>query len=216
VPSSDLQCVRLLLVRHGAVAANAALRLVGDTDELLTADGVQQVERLAVRLRRAPVAEVRTSPRQRATETARRLAAALELEPHVDRRLTEQSFGRWEGLTFEEVAVRSDEDRERLREWRRDPTFAPPGGESLAVIQERMLEVAEELRRRRPGSWVVLVSHVGPIKSLLCAALGLPLAGGRRLFLDPGSLTVVDWGERPVVRLLNDRGSEGLDATRWR
>jgi hypothetical protein len=37
----------------------------------------------------------------------------------------------------------------------------------------------------------------------------------RRLFLDPGTLTVVDWGEAPVVRLFNAHGHLGWREARW-
>jgi ribonuclease H / adenosylcobalamin/alpha-ribazole phosphatase len=62
---------------------------------------------------------------------------------------------------------------------------------------------------------VVLVSHVGPIKALLCSALAAPLAAARRMFLDPGTLSVVDWGESPVIRLFNAHGHLGWEAARW-
>jgi broad specificity phosphatase PhoE len=73
----------------------------------------------------------------------------------------------------------------------------------------------DDLARERSGEWIALVSHVGPIKALLCAALGAPLATARRMFLDPGTLSVVDWGERPVVRLFNARAHLGWGAARW-
>ena len=78
-----------------------------------------------------------------------------------------------------------------------------------------MIALVEDLRREHAGAWVALVSHVGPIKALLCAALGAPLATARHLFLDPGTLTVLDWGERPVVRLFNAHGHLGWEEARW-
>ena len=40
----------------------------------------------------------------------------------------------------------------------------------------------------------VAVSHVGPIKALLCTALDVPLTTGQRLFLDSATVSVIDWG----------------------
>jgi broad specificity phosphatase PhoE len=62
---------------------------------------------------------------------------------------------------------------------------------------------------------VILVSHVGPIKTLLCAALGLPLTSARRLFLDPATVSVIDWGEAPVVRVFNSQAHPGFADARW-
>ena len=64
--------------------------------------------------------------------------------------------------------------------------------------------------------WIVLVSHVGPIKALLAASLDLPLdRGGRRIFLDPGTVSVVDWGDPPILRLCNSHAHAGWTSARW-
>ncbi len=174
------------------------MRYLGSLDEPLSSDGVGQAERLASALGPLPLAAVYASPLRRAAETGRRIAAARGLDLRLDERLREQCFGAWEGLTRPEVLETGG--REHLLRWEADLGLAPPGGESLTAVQERVIAFVEDLRREHAGAWVALVSHVGPIKALLCAALGTPLATARRLFLDPGTLTVLDWGERPVVR----------------
>lgn len=205
--------VRLLLARHGETLANRELRYVGTRDEPLSDGGVAQAERLAEALAPLPVGAVYASPLRRATETARRIAEARGLDLQVEPRLREQAFGEWEGLTRAEVIA--GHHRESLLRWEGDLASAPPGGESLATVQERVLSLVEDLRDRHAGEWVALVSHVGPIKALLCAALGGGLPTALRLFLDPGTLSVIDWGERPVVRLFNSHGHLGWEAARW-
>lgn len=204
--------LRLLLARHGEVPSNRELRYVGSLDEPLAASGIEQAEGLAAALAPLPVRAVYASPLLRAAETARRIAAPRALPLTPEPRLREQSFGEWEGLTRAEVLAR---DGERLLRWEADLGTSPPGGESLETVQERMLGLVDDLARRHPEEWIALVSHVGPIKALLCAALGAPLATARRMFLDPGTLSVVDWGERPVVRLFNAHGHLGWEAARW-
>jgi probable phosphoglycerate mutase len=203
--------LRLLLVRHGEVLSNRELRYVGSRDEPLADSGVEQAERLAAALAGLPVGAVYSSPLSRARETGRRIAAAREVPLRLEERLREQSFGEWEGLTRAEVLGL---DEERLLRWEADLGTAPPGGESLAAVQTRALDLVGDLAREHRGEWIVLVSHVGPVKALLCAALGAPLATARRMFLDPGTLSVVDWGERPVVRLFNAHGHLGWEAAR--
>ena len=214
--------LRLLLIRHGETAANRQMRYLGSLDHPLAEAGVAQAERLAAALAPLPLAGVYSSPLARAAATAERIAAACRLPLQREPRLREQCFGGWEGLTRAEVLGRGALDRELLQRWESDSAVAPPGGEPLAEVQARVLGLVAELAGApAAGSarrWVALVSHVGPIKALLCAALGVPLAAARRLFLDPGTLTVVDWGERPVVRLFNahglcggERGREGQE-----
>jgi len=204
--------LRLVLARHGEVLSNRELRYVGSLDEPLADSGIVQAEGLAAALSRLPVRSVYSSPLLRARETGRRIAEAREVDLRIEPRLREQSFGDWEGLTRTEVLER---DAESLLRWESDLGTAPPGGESLASVQQRALDLVGELARDHRGEWFVLVSHVGPVKALLCAALGAPLATARHMFLDPGTLSVVDWGERPVVRLFNAHGHLGWESARW-
>lgn len=204
--------VRLFLARHGETPGNREMRYLGSVDEPLSPGGTEQAERLAAALGPLPLAAVYASPLRRTADTGRRIAAARRLDLRLDERLREQRFGAWEGLTRPEVL---EKDREQLLRWEADLSLSPPGGESLASVQARTIALVEELRREHAGAWVALVSHVGPIKALLCAALGAPLATARHLFLDPGTLTVLDWGERPVVRLFNAHGHLGWEEARW-
>jgi probable phosphoglycerate mutase len=204
--------LRLFLARHGEVLSNRELRYVGSRDEPLADSGLRQAEGLAAALAPLPLSAVYASPLLRAQETGRRIAEARKVPLLLEPRLREQSFGEWEGLTRAEVLER---DRERLLSWEADLGTAPPGGDSLQSVQERALSLVDELSREHAGEWIALVSHVGPIKALLCAALGAPLATARRMFLDPATLSVVDWGERPVVRLFNAQAHLGWGAARW-
>lgn len=204
--------LRLFMVRHGETPFNREMRYLGTTDEPLSPDGVQQAERLASSLGRLQLQAVYASPLSRAAETGRRIAEACRVDLRLEPRLREQAFGEWEGLTRSEVLER---DQDRLLRWEADLGLAPPGGESLLSVQERTLAVIDDLARVHPGEWITLVSHVGPIKALLCAALDAPLATARRMFLDPGTVTVLDWGRHPVVRLFNAHGHLDWESARW-
>lgn len=205
--------VRLFLARHGETLGNREMRYLGAIDQPLSPEGAGQAERLAAALGPLPLAAVYASPLRRTAETGRRIAEARGSGLRIEERLREQGFGAWEGLTRAEVLEQGH--REHLLRWEADLSLAPPGGESLAAVQERMIAAVEDIRREHAGAWVAVVTHVGPIKALLCAALGAPLATARHLFLDPGTLTVLDWGERPVVRLFNAHGHLGWEEARW-
>jgi broad specificity phosphatase PhoE len=211
--------IRLFLVRHGQVSSNRDLRYVGSRDEPLTELGRQQADALAELMTALPIDQIRSSPLVRAHETAAAIAAATGRPVMLEERLREQSYGEWEGLSRDEVRARSEADRELLVAWERDARIAPPGGESLESVQRRSLALIDELRSGATGGampWMVLVSHVGPIKALLAASLDLSLdRGGRRIFLDPGTVSVVDWGDPPILRLCNSHGHAGWTSARW-
>jgi len=131
--------------------------------------------------------------------------------------LTESHFGTWEGLSRAEVLARSPRDEQQLRAWEADPTIAPPEGESFAAVQQRISSLVERLAGEHAGQEIVLVSHVGPIKVLLCAALGAPLTSIFNIFLDPATISVIDWRQpRPTVRLMNSHAHLGWEQARWR
>jgi len=205
--------LRLYLVRHGVVDANEEMRYLGRRDDPLNRTGRAQARRLGAVFAEIPVDIVHSSPLRRARDTAQCIADNAGVELRTDARLLEMDFGSWDGRTRSEVR---DEDPQLLRRWEEDPTsVAPPGGESLAALQHRCLQFTQELLAQSPGVSAVLVAHVGPVKALLCFALGLPLSAQSRLFLDPATISVVDWKDPPVVRLVNDHTHLGWTNARW-
>jgi probable phosphoglycerate mutase len=207
---------RFVLVRHGETIANREFRYIGISDDALTEHGQAQAVQLAGALSVLPVAAVYSSPRQRAYQTALPVASSHGLTVQVLDDLREANFGTWEGLSRSEVVARSTQDAEQLLAWERDTALAPPGGESLEAMHLRVSAVVEKLVQAHPDQTVVLVSHVGPIKAMLCAALGAPVSTAFRIFLDPATISVVDWRQpHPVVRLLNSHSHLGWQQARW-
>jgi probable phosphoglycerate mutase len=120
-------------------------------------------------------------------------------------------------LSRAEVLKRSPEDSQRLREWEQNTSVAPPGGESFEALQQRVITAVERLVLAHPDQAIVLVSHVGPIKILLSAALGAPLSSAFRIFLDPATISVVDWRDTTyaTIRLVNSHAHLGWQEARW-
>ncbi len=207
--------MRFFLVRHGETADNVEMRYLGRRDEPLTKNGMRQAEQAADALASFSIRTVYTSPLMRTMDTAARIREACGAGLYVDTRLIEGSFGRWEGMSRKEVLEAGGGDAELLAHWESDASAAPPGGESLKEIQMRVMWLVEELRENALQFPVALVSHVGPIKAMLASALDIPLEASRRLFLDPCSISVVDWGERPLLRLFNSHAHLGWETPRW-
>jgi broad specificity phosphatase PhoE len=212
---STSSVTRLILVRHGETLANREFRYIGARDDALSELGVQQGQQLGQALDAFPLAAVYSSPLQRTYQTALSIATPHELAVHALDDLIEGRFGTWEGLSRAEVLARSAQDREQLLAWEQDASIAPPEGESLVQVRERVCQAVERLAVRHVGETIVLVSHVGPIKVLLCQAMEAPLTSLRHIFLDPATISVVDWNERPVVRLMNSHAHLGWTQARW-
>jgi broad specificity phosphatase PhoE len=209
------ETVRFYLIRHGETADNLQMRYLGTRDEPLTENGIRQAQRVADALDQLQIRIVVSSPLRRTTETAVLIQEACGVGLRLEPRFAEGSFGSWEGLTRAEIVGRGGKDAEQLARWESDSSSSPPGGESLDSVQKRVVCAAEELKREFAGSSIVLVSHVGPIKALLASVLRLSLQDCRRLFLDPGTISVVDWGETPLLRLFNSHAHLGWSSARW-
>jgi broad specificity phosphatase PhoE len=212
-----MPATRLILVRHSETIANRSYRHIGNSDEPLSEHGIEQAQQLAEALAVLPIQAVYSSPLQRAYHTALPIAERLKLEVRLLDALREGSFGAWEGLTHAEIIARSEEDARLLRAWEQDATLAPPGGESLVAIQQRTSAAIEQLAHQHPGQTIALISHVGPIKALLCAALGAPPISAFRIFLDPATISVIDWrdSQHAIVRLVNSHVHLGWASARW-
>jgi ribonuclease H / adenosylcobalamin/alpha-ribazole phosphatase len=179
---------RLLLVRHGSTAHSAEQRFSGRNDLPLNEVGEWQAAALGAR-EFGPVAAVISSPLRRAVQTAEAIAGPRRLPVEIVDGFAETDFGVWEGLTFAEAAER---DPDVLRTWRRSPDAAPPGGESFAVVGARVEAARAAVVDAHPESTVVVVTHVTPIKWLVCAALEAPPIALFRLHLDTASVSTVD------------------------
>jgi ribonuclease H / adenosylcobalamin/alpha-ribazole phosphatase len=204
---------RLVLLRHGQTAASVQNRYSGRGDPELTALGQDQAARAAARLAAptagglAPdgIAAVLSSPLRRARQTAAAVADALGVPLEVRDGLIETNFGGWEGLTFGEAAERDPDLHAR---WLGNEQVAPPGGESFAAVGARLAQERAAILAAYPGSTVVVVTHVTPIKLLLRDALASGPEILYRLHLDLASLSVADFypDGGASVRLVNDIG----------
>jgi ribonuclease H / adenosylcobalamin/alpha-ribazole phosphatase len=193
-----------LLLRHGQTALSAERRFAGRGDIPLTEAGLAQAAAAAARLaRRGGIDLIMTSPLRRAAQTAAAVADATGAPIDVDADLAETDFGGWEGLTFGEVMACSPDE---LTAWLTDPDATPPGGESFAAVAVRVGAALDRLLERHQGQTVVVVSHVTPIKTLVCQALLAPTAALFRMHLDVAALSEAAWfPDGPaLLRSLND------------
>ncbi len=70
--------------------------------------------------------------------------------------------------------------------------YAPPHGESLTALLQRLRQALAQLQTMPTEGDIAIVSHGGPLRTLLCSALHMPLNAQWQLCLDPGSLSILD------------------------
>lgn len=183
----------IYLIRHGETELNAT-RVVQPSDTPLNARGQAQAARLAQRLITAGVEHVLCSDLERARMTADPLVRATRARIEHMPLLQERNFGDLRGRPYAEL-------REDI--FARD--FAPPGGETWAEFDMRVIEAWQRVVALAAGlrGNLAVVTH-----GLVCGSVAsrlLSLAAGQVLPARWGntSVTTCDQAAPHTVELLN-------------
>ena len=170
---------RIVLVRHGETVGNSRERFHGSGDIALSEEGRAQMRTAAYDLRTETFDLVLASPLQRSWAAASIVSGGAPVR--LDARLREVHFGRWEGLTKEEIEAT---DPILYADWQNQAAdFEYPSGERRADFRARVEEGLEAILASGSSNALV-VAHKGVIRiiveKLTGAALepGEPVLGG--------------------------------------
>lgn len=195
----DAEPLTVVLVRHGETPLTVAKAYSGSSvpGPSLTAHGRVQAAKaadLVFRIgRRAwrdlphPSAVV-ASPMVRTQETAAAVGRRLGRHVQVDDAFAEADFGRWEGLTAEEIEAGWPGG---LRRWHTDPTHRAPDGESVEDVGARAGAGLERLLEQGVDRTVVVVAHSITIRAAVGVTMGTPSDRWGSVRILPASVTIV-------------------------
>ena len=201
---------RLLLVRHGITEFNSARKFLGYSDIKLSATGYRQVERLRDRLVDDKIDAVYSSDLRRALVTAEVISSGHKVDIVICPELREVNYGNVEGLTFEEISRLYPEVAESLTNFNLRLNF--PGGEGFEGFIERTSKFLDKLKRHTPSQTILIVSHGGPLRVLVCCLLGIDLGHWWQIRLNNASLSIVETSPRgAIISLLNDTSHLRVD-----
>lgn len=181
-----IEPTRVFLLRHGETAWNVERRIQGQLDVDLNEQGRWQARQLGRALQDEGLAAVYSSDLQRCLETARPLAQLLGLAVQSDSALRERGFGRFEGLTYEQIEQGWPQDALRWRQ--REPDFGVGGGESLTLFSARSVAAVARCATLHPGQAIAVVAHGGVLDCLYRAAAGMELQASRTWALGNASI----------------------------
>ena len=206
-----------VVVRHGVTQHSVERRFSGSGgpfDPPLLEAGVAQVTAASAELDRRGGGDVLVcSPMRRTRETAALIGRRLGLEPVAVPGLEEGRFGEWDGFTFAEVMSRWPDE---MAAWLASPDVAPPGGESLRAVYDRVTDALGRVVAQHRGRRIVVAGHVGTIRALTARALGAPLDSMNRMELAPASITTLTWyadGNASMRSFAESSHLEGLGTT---
>lgn len=198
-----MQATRIIAIRHGETAWNVDTRLQGHLDIALNPKGLWQAEQAARALAGESIAAIYASDLLRAWHTASAIAQTTGAPLVASKHLRERCFGSFEGKTYAEIEAQWPEASVRWR--KREPGWAPPGGESLLALRERIAGAVDNMAAQHVGGQIVLVAHGGVMDVLYRLATSQELQAPRtwqlgnaainRLLWTPEGLTMVGWGD---------------------
>lgn len=181
----------LWLVRHGETEWSSSGKHTGRADVPLTPDGEAAASALAPTLAGITFAQVLTSPRRRAGDTA---SLAGFPDAVVDEDLAEWDYGDYEGLTTPEI-------RESVPGWT-VWTHPSPGGETAEQVGDRLDRVV--VRARAVDGNTLVFAHGHSLPALAARWLSLPVQDGRLFRLGTATTSVLgEYHEAPVMMRWN-------------
>lgn len=186
----------LYLVRHTTPAINSGI-CYGQTDLDLAASAEQDIQRVRDRLP-DQISQVYSSPLRRCTKLALRLTDnTVEIRPA----LSELNFGAWEMQSWDTIP------RADLDAWAKNIIdYAPANGESLNLMQQRVLSCWQQIcttRSKRDDT--VVVTHAGVIRVIHAFEMGWPIHKMFDLTISYGGILRLSHGcaaTKPVPQIL--------------
>lgn len=158
------------LLRHGDVEGGRKYR--GQLDDPLSELGWKQLR--STTEKKQNWQHIITSPLRRCAEFSAELSQKHSLPLQSKSEFKEISFGLWEGKTAEEL-LKSETDT--IKKYWNDPiNTTPPQGENLLVFEKRILKGWSNILTQYQGKHVLIISHAGTMRIILCHILGMPLS----------------------------------------
>ena len=188
--------LEIWLMRHGETAWSRTGQHTGGADIALTPEGEQQARALGAALKGQKFDRVFSSPLRRAQRTCELAGFAAEAVLTAD--LREWNYGRYEGLTSEDI----QRERPGWSIW----DEGPAGGETIEEVAARAARVIEAVLEPGAGreGRVALFAHGHILRVLTATWLGLEPRGARYFALSTGSISVLGYErETRVIRSWN-------------
>ncbi len=122
----------------------------------------------------------------------------LGLEIRVEEDLREFDLGSWEGKSYRELF----EEHELWHHMKRDPDFAPHGGETPRGAARRLAGAMQRIAARHRGERVVVVTHGGVLSMALGELIDGDYSNWRRV-MDNAAVSELAFAPEPNLLRFN-------------
>lgn len=156
----------IYLIRHCEALGNKTGTFQGSIDSDITEIGAKQLEFLTERFKNIHIDKIYSSPLRRAQKTALAVATATGKSVITEKGLTEIDGGDIEGMSYADIYKKYPHLEYA---WTYAPhNFSPPNGECMNDTYKRIVDTFLHLVKQNEGKEIVLASHGGVIRCLLC------------------------------------------------
>ena len=187
----------IILIRHGETEWNSQQRMQGHSNSDLSSVGQAQIQALGQWMKNVPFDHIYSSDSLRAKQTAEAITQFSGHELKIDLRLREKNLGVFEGLTSEEARERHPEVFRLFKT--AGSKYVIDEGESTQQLQDRALEIVNEIRIKHPEKRVLLVTHGGFIRVVMKHSLGLSLETPTRFLIRNTGVFRLVWEDKWLV-----------------
>ena len=180
----------IFLIRHCETDSNVTQVPQGVRDVPLNEKGIKQSEQLASWAAEQDFDRLLSSTSSRAYDVAQKISKKIGFDVETDVRLCEFDQGVFDGMPLERIRK---EYPEFIQSWRNDDpsNLRMPLGETFLEVQQRMIQVCEEVALQNNDAKIAVVSHNLAIKSALCFGIDVPLIKFRNITVDLASYSVI-------------------------
>jgi broad specificity phosphatase PhoE len=185
----------LYLVRHGHTRATELGLLYSDPKIEITEKGLAQAQAAAKYVAATKPQILLCGAAVRVAQSSQPVEQETGLKAQIVKGFEEWQVGDWEGRTYLDI---KKNDPDQYRCWCADPiSNAPPNGESIVQLSERIRESLIELitNSEFEGKTIAMVTHSGIIRSIIVHALGMPIENFWRLSIPTGSISRIDFSK---------------------
>ncbi|MBD0399887.1 alpha-ribazole phosphatase family protein [Flammeovirga sp. EKP202] len=182
----------IYLIRHTTPDIDANTVLYGQTDLDVVDTFEEEVKTIKETIDDVQFNSVYYSPLKR----CKLLATTLRCDMKVcEPRLMEISYGDWEMKKFADIKT-------ELAQWSKEfDEVAAPNGESLEMVQERLVSFWNEINNYKEGEKIALVAHGVVMRVFLAHFLEMPLKNIFRLQFHFGKVIKLSLNESGRIHL---------------
>lgn len=156
--------MRLIIVRHGLTEENKAGIIQGHLPGKLALEGIDQAQKLALRLKEEKINYIYSSDLARAADTAREIA---KFHPQAllifTEQLRERNLGEFQGLKKYDFGIEVKSSTAQLE---------PKEGETINHLGERAKNFLQKIYTEHPNNSILVVGHNGINRAIMAEITG--------------------------------------------